>query len=153
MPQDCDAYTVFRFYVPLSPNKKFSERHPAVRWEALKSALLAVAGGYTDAGEVEGAWVDDSNELMYEKCRQFEIAVAPDNVELLEAIFWCLCLKFKQEKIYFSSGAKSWMVDARDIRSRPRETVLVQARAALALGDNWETEFVALEANWTAERS
>ena len=106
MPSPMQEY---RFLVPLAADGDYAVYHKGIKWDALKSGLLAVAGGFTDAGEVEGAW-KDGDRLVQERCRQFFVSIPFENRKRLEAIFRELCPKFSQQCIYVASGGKSWLV-------------------------------------------
>ena len=99
----------YRFLVPLAPEGEYAVYHKGVKWDAHKEGLVAVAGGFTDAGEVEGAW-KDGDKLIQEPCRQFFVSVQPEMKRKLFAIFELLCPKFSQQCIYVASGGKSWLV-------------------------------------------
>jgi hypothetical protein len=120
----------YRFLIPVGPDNEPRGRHPGRRWDALKHALIEVAGGYTDAGVVEGAWRDNGSEVC-EPCRHFFVSVSPYNEHKLWAMFYLFREKFTQQSIYVASGGECWLINS-DSERPPKES-LAWARRALRL--------------------
>jgi hypothetical protein len=84
--------------VPLRDNdgKAFGFR----TWAEFRTRLLALSGGYTDAGQVQGVWVD-SGRTYDDRSRRYEVAIQSwrDVHAVIELADWVRDA-FRQEAIY-----------------------------------------------------
>jgi hypothetical protein len=86
----------------LIPTERNSDRakHSPLLIEWFQGRLLDLFGGYTLAGEVEGAWVDQHGNVIRDKSQQYRVAVEDGR----ESKVWDLLKRakgrFDQELIY-----------------------------------------------------
>ena len=68
--------------------------------QSIDDDLFILAGGYTVAGEVEGAWKMDDGTRQVDRCAQYWIVIDDDLIEELKALVSGLASLLGQEAMY-----------------------------------------------------
>lgn len=88
------------FVVPNTlPNGQSSEQRRA----ALETWMADRAGGFTEMGEVNGAWKTPKGEVLREKNRMYLITVEDDPEAFREALREKIITEFEQEEAYLEA--------------------------------------------------
>ncbi len=82
----------FTIYVPTVRNSDRKE-HCFTAWQHWEGRLFDLFGGFTCAGEVTGKWADQSGNVIFDRSRQYIVAVEPNR----EAEVWDLIREVKPQ--------------------------------------------------------
>jgi hypothetical protein len=96
------------FLIPVRRDRILSDGRPhrVQTWAWLEHALF-VFGGLTRAPDHEGGYLDpDTGELVWDRSRQYTVALARVRVEELRALLREACRKFGQKCIYLSVAGR-----------------------------------------------
>jgi hypothetical protein len=64
----------FKVLIPTLRNGD-RKKHCFTAWQHWEGRLLDLFGGFTCAGEVTGKWTDQYSNVIFDRCRQYWIAV------------------------------------------------------------------------------
>lgn len=89
----------FILLVPLRYNDDSEVSEETLR--SIDDQLFVLAGGYTIAGEVEGAWKMDDGTRQVDRCTQYWVVIDDDQTEELKELVSEFASLLGQEAMYF----------------------------------------------------
>lgn len=87
------------FLIPLTEDKSLGNgrKHGPFRWKALQDTMETHFGGWTRAGDRQGAWIEPkTRRRVPDKSRAFEVDVREDQLNLLRELLRRACQTFVQ---------------------------------------------------------
>lgn len=95
----------FKMLIPVVRNENKKEHCPTT-WKRFEDRLTNLFGGFTNAGEVTGSWVDKHGNVIKDKSRQYWVAVESHREQEVWDLIRDSALLFDQTCIYAAITSK-----------------------------------------------